>query len=179
MRRCATLLVLGTLALGACKKQEAPPGAAAPASAGAAPKTPAAEEPVATPSPEQPPATPDPAVGSTNTEERKDDGSPRRAVLDEPTTLAEAEKRLDDALGDLNRVAAAPGAGKGAGGAKPLADGDARCGDACRAMESLRRAAEAVCRLAGEANERCSRAQKVVKDSEKRVAACGCEKPKE
>jgi hypothetical protein len=50
------------------------------------------------------------------------------------------------------------------------------CANACRAFASLERAAAAVCRLAGDANERCSRARRVVADSEERVTTCRCQR---
>lgn len=56
----------------------------------------------------------------------------------------------------------------------PLGVGDPRCANACKAFASLRRAADAVCRLAGDSNARCSRAREIVKDSEERVKSCSC-----
>ena len=50
------------------------------------------------------------------------------------------------------------------------------CMNACRAFASLERAATAVCRLAGDANERCSRARRVLAESEERVTACRCQR---
>jgi hypothetical protein len=94
-----------------------------------------------------------------------------------PTTIAEAEKQLDQAVADLSQLTG--GRSGGSARATPLAAGDARCADACKAMESLRRAAAAVCRLAGEENARCARAKGIVKDSEARVAACKCEPSKD
>lgn len=61
----------------------------------------------------------------------------------------------------------------------PLANGDSECGNACKAFASLRRAANGVCRLTNEGDARCVRARSVVKENETRVAACGCEPPKD
>jgi hypothetical protein len=53
-------------------------------------------------------------------------------------------------------------------------DDRSRCDTACRAFASLERAADAVCRLAGDAKDRCTRAKKLVDDNVGRVAACSC-----
>lgn len=49
------------------------------------------------------------------------------------------------------------------------------CAVACRALTSMKRAAEAVCRLAGESDARCADARKRVSESATRVASCACE----
>lgn len=48
------------------------------------------------------------------------------------------------------------------------------CQTACRAFASLERAADSVCRLAGPADGRCTRAREIVTTSAPRVASCGC-----
>jgi hypothetical protein len=63
--------------------------------------------------------------------------------------------------------------------AERLSRGDSACGNACKAFASMKRAADAVCRLTKEADARCVRARTLVKENETRVAACGCEPPKE
>lgn len=60
--------------------------------------------------------------------------------------------------------------------ASPAAKAVSPCINACRAFASLERAAAAVCRLAGDANERCSRARRVLADSGERVTACRCQR---
>jgi hypothetical protein len=52
-----------------------------------------------------------------------------------------------------------------------------RCSGLCRAFGSLSRAADAICRLAGEPDERCTRARTSVRDNFKRVAVCRCPPP--
>lgn len=179
---CAALL-LPALAVGSCKKAEAPPSEA-PASKAPAP----AEQPALAPgapapsAPGQAAAAPEPAptVGSTKdldsvkADEQREKS--KRALAQEPTTLADAEQALDQALAELNLLAGTKAA---KGSATPLAAGDTRCPEACKAMESLRRAAASVCRLAGDPHARCDRAKKIVKDSEARVAVCKCETPKD
>lgn len=48
------------------------------------------------------------------------------------------------------------------------------CQTACRAFASMQRAAESVCRLAGESDARCDGAKKRVENAKARVAHCGC-----
>jgi hypothetical protein len=57
---------------------------------------------------------------------------------------------------------------------RPEKKAESPCETACRALASLERAAAAVCRLAGEADARCTRAKQTVAESSRRVAACGC-----
>ncbi|MCA9645198.1 MAG: hypothetical protein H6718_10010 [Polyangiaceae bacterium] len=59
-------------------------------------------------------------------------------------------------------------------GATALSDSDARCERACRAFASLERAAEGVCRLAGESDDKCSHARARVKVHSERLKACDC-----
>ena len=61
--------------------------------------------------------------------------------------------------------------------ASKKAGGDTPCVTACKAIASMRRAAQAVCRLAGDDTERCKKAQTLLDESEKRVAACQCPPP--
>ena len=52
-----------------------------------------------------------------------------------------------------------------------------RCGNACGAMQSMRHAVDAICRMAGESDARCTDARRTLKDSETKVAGCGCPAP--
>lgn len=175
-------LLLPALALGSCKKDEAP---ASEAPTSQAPSPPEESEHAGAPAPSAPgqaaPAPePAPTLGSTkDLDDSKADEQrekSKRSLAREPATLGDAEKALDQALADLNLLAGTKAA---KGSATPLAAGDTRCPEACKAMESLRRAAASVCRLAGDPHERCDRAKKIVKDSEARVAVCKCEAPKD
>lgn len=106
-------------------------------------------------------------------------------------SVAEAEAALEKARAELNpappparpadteapakaeaKKAPAPSAAPAGG----LAAGADRCGNACKAFASLKRAAGAVCRLAGESNARCKRAQGIVQENQVRIAVCKCEK---
>jgi hypothetical protein len=103
--------------------------------------------------------------------------------VDRPTsyqTLEEAEAALVDARQELERWAEqreraqAKNAGREAA---PTAAGPrgSDCALACRALASLDRAAQAICRLAGDSDQRCTRARQLLEDNRKRVARCGCE----
>lgn len=109
--------------------------------------------------------------------------------------LAAAERALAEAKVELDQLALtspvaqrgrsdAPAEKKGdkaaasAAGPTPAAatppPAKARCEQTCRAFSSLSRAASAVCRLDGSSGAHCTRAKRVVLDSEQRVARCSC-----
>ena len=48
------------------------------------------------------------------------------------------------------------------------------CENACRALSSMSRAANAVCRLDGESGAHCTHAKQVVTDSQRRITSCVC-----
>jgi hypothetical protein len=93
-----------------------------------------------------------------------------KGIAPEPESLPEAERALEQARSELE--------GGLAGGAKAdreASGGERDCATACRAFASLKRAADAVCRLAGpDEQPRCARARGVVAEGERRVAGCGC-----
>jgi hypothetical protein len=151
---------------------------------------PAAEEaPAAAPAPASPPAPQ--GLGDESAKHE----SP--GELDQEfTTLEAAERALNQAKADLDRLALAEPAptvgrsaandsaaekkdGKG-GAAAPKAAAaasagpSALCENACRAFSSLSRAASAVCRLDGDSGRHCGRAKRVLADSQQRVASCSC-----
>ena len=53
-------------------------------------------------------------------------------------------------------------------------DGRDACALPCHAIASMRRAVDAICRMAGTQDARCLDARKILKDDEARVAPCGC-----
>ncbi|MBI3200507.1 MAG: hypothetical protein HYZ29_03120 [Myxococcales bacterium] len=167
--RATAALGFLALALGSCKKQEAAPPAAQQPTAPGEP----ASQPVPTAAPA---AAPGSSIGSTQGQPEPEKQKEALGEKDvDLASLPEAEKALDQAAADLNELV---GGKAPAGGAARLSAGDARCPEACKAMSSLRRAAAAVCRLAGDATERCTRAKGIVKDAEARVAACKCDPDK-
>jgi hypothetical protein len=113
----------------------------------------------------------------TSLEEKAEQAKPGLAQAEPaPATIPEAEKAFSEAQGQLEKLIG-PVAAKPVAGAEPpapLAQGDARCPRACKAFDSLRRAGDAICRLAGDKDARCSRARGVIKQSQTRVTACGC-----
>ena len=48
------------------------------------------------------------------------------------------------------------------------------CEQACRALSSMKRAKEAICRLAGATDAKCTQAEKTLHESEARVTQCAC-----
>jgi hypothetical protein len=139
-----------------------------------------------------PPATPTSAQAPAEEAER------------EPTTLADAEALLEQARADLDRLALnEPGAPPAAAGAAapsaapapassrdeasradksasaeqaspPPAKQANACETACKALSSLTRASDAVCRLDSDGGKRCERARQIREDASQRVASCGC-----
>jgi hypothetical protein len=170
----ATLVCLG------CSKRaedESVKSATAPATPAAGDR--AAEQPLA------PGAAPPPAVAAPEApaQEPADEEAPS-------STTKNSEKPKKDGLGDqtreeLNSVADAEALlnaqsarlTKLLGGAKAqaLSAGDKRCDEACLAFASLKRAADAICRLAGDSDARCTRAKRIVDSSESKLKACSCE----
>lgn len=151
-RRLLFLLVF----LAACAGREPPP--AAPSAA-----EPASEaEPQVHPAPSfAPPPSPAPP-GTTVAPEIPDDtmdkgtvhsgGLPR--TIEEALAVIEAERQqLDVSLGEMSRGS---------------------CERACRALDSMRRAVEGLCDLAGDDDPRCERGRSRLTDSEQRVSGAGC-----
>jgi hypothetical protein len=115
----------------------------------------------------------------------------------EPATIEEAQAQLERARAQLTApvVPAAPsttvttqstpGAGAAtestggpSGPSTSLSDAQTpRCGNACGAMVSMRHAVDAICRMAGDGDARCTDARRTLKDSETKVAGCGCPPP--
>lgn len=99
----------------------------------------------------------------------------------EPQTLAQAEKALAQAESELT-LALNGGTSPGASPSSPRAEGKRSaelatrdCSTVCRAFESLKRASQAICRLAGDSDGRCTRARSTVTTQQSRVASCGCQ----
>jgi hypothetical protein len=141
-----------------------------------------------------PPAAPEPAPAEA---ER---GSALEESRAEGDSLATAQAELDAARRELELAleplarnqssatggaapppAAAPSRSRPADAAdeapKSKADkksGESSCQTACRAFQSLGRAAGSICRITGDKDERCSNARGVVSHAERRVTACNC-----
>jgi hypothetical protein len=181
--------------LSACAEQRATEPAAPASTPAAFASPPAAEAAPSSAAPAAPAAAPSPAPQgldqSRSTESADKD--------EEFTNLEAAERALNQAKSDLDRLAladapvqigrAAPADGApkaekkdksahasaGAGAAAASSAPNALCDNACRAFASLSRAASAVCRLDGDGGSHCSRAKKVVAESQQRVSSCACQ----
>jgi hypothetical protein len=108
----------------------------------------------------------------------------------EPTTIDEAQAQLERARAQLQASGAGPSsaattatpsvappptaAGGETAGAQPPTN---PCATACQAIASMRRAVDAICRMAGQDDARCTGAKKTLGDSETKVASCGCAGP--
>lgn len=177
LRRSLALAAPVLLLAVGCASAGAPPPAPPAEPAQAPESAPASAPAAAAPAPE---ATTPPSSMAEDREEQK-----KSAGLE---TLPEAEAALDRASQELDRmyVAAgpvprpsAPGGGAATGAAAPTARSEAKaesgsCDTACKAFDSLRRASDAICRLAGDDDARCARGKKLVDSNGKRVASCSC-----
>lgn len=154
-----------------------------------------------------PPAAPTDSMDATGEPMLESTESPAEAPAPLPggdaelevTSLAEAERLLAEAIATLDGASeldvtmSPPPPSTGAGGAvaetapkraaarsaPPPASSVPNCSTACRAMDSLRRAAAAICRLTSEADPRCIDARATVTHQSRRVASCGCAEPSE
>ena len=125
------------------------------------------------------------APTSLTTGEKKTKGPAFSNLADAEAALARENQKLvamyaPPAMGGATRKTGAgskPSAARGQSSTAPAAaaDKESRCATACKAFASLQRAADAVCRLAGEDDARCDHAKKVVTENGRRVAECGCQ----
>lgn len=109
----------------------------------------------------------------------------------EPRTIEEAQDWIARARADLEgepqRADASSSSkstdappGQPEGGASPAREErapslEASCGGSCRALASMKRAVEALCRMTGDADERCAEARRTLSDSTSRLARCKCD----
>jgi hypothetical protein len=80
-------------------------------------------------------------------------------------TIEGAEQSLADDLAVLDAAFSE---------ATTLSAGGDGCNRVCRAIGSMRRSVDAVCRLAGEEAERCTNARASLEKNNKRVSDSGC-----
>ena len=110
-------------------------------------------------------------------------------ALSEPRTIEEAQDRIAqasaalEAKGDAKASSesapqaeppTAPQGGATAPGA-PRREREDTCGSPCRALASMKRAVEALCRMTGDTDDRCVDAKRTLGESTSRVASCRCE----
>ena len=191
IRRVASWLwVVGWLLSACATQRSAEPAAPASAEDKAVTSTAPAAEPA---SPIE--AAPPPPAAAPAPQGLDQPKSAESARDEEFADLAAAERALNQAKSDLDRLALAapmPAVGRASSAdgtskaekkdAKPSAAGAAApsaapsmCENACRAFASLSRAASAVCRLDGDRGAHCTHAKRVVTDSQQRVASCSCQ----
>jgi hypothetical protein len=104
-----------------------------------------------------------------------------RTIEEAQATVARARAELEGGRHDLNASASSKTTDAPAqpqGGPPPREErrpgAGAACGASCRALASMKRAVDALCRMAGDADERCTEARRTLEDSTARVAQCGC-----
>jgi hypothetical protein len=101
-----------------------------------------------------------------------------RTIEDAQEQIARARAALDGTPSELDDLKATePSAAPKAepqGGARAESLEDA-CSGSCRALASMRRAVDALCRMTGDADERCASAKRTLSDSIRRIASCRCE----
>ena len=135
----------------------------------------------------------DSAPAKTPVQERRDDAVDDLAVS-EPRTIEEAQDQIAqaraalDATGDTktgdtkatseSAPRAEPPAAPQGGAPPPASPRQQRedaCGSPCRALASMKRAVEALCRMTGDTDDRCADAKRTLGESTSRVASCKCE----
>jgi hypothetical protein len=139
-----------------------------------------------------PPAAPEPAAEAEKDSALEESRAEGDTLASAQAELEAARRELELALEPLARnqssatggaapPAAEPSRSRPADGADEAPKGKAdkksaesSCQTACRAFQSLGRAAGSICRLAGDKDERCGHARGVVSHAERRVTACGC-----
>lgn len=126
----------------------------------------------------------------------KSGGSPAReaAPEPEPTTVEEAQKQIARAADELSarpvdlKAAEKPEATKSPSTPPPAAEPAPksrtedystdtmthRCESPCRALASMRRAVEALCRMTGEGDTKCVDARRTLADNVGKTASCKC-----
>ena len=139
-------------------------------------------------------APPAAAVGHVGAAPAKNEAAPSggkndAAFASEPTTVDEARAQIARAEAELRgglegakkaestgteeRPKAEPRSPAPPHEDKSLTDAPS-CRTPCQALRSMRRAVDALCRMTGDADERCLEARKTLATSEVRAATCGC-----
>lgn len=115
--------------------------------------------------------------------------APKEEELPEPRTVEEAQEQIARAKEALEGGGRPPAAAKAtteeavrAAPAPPQSAASGReerpddtCGSPCRALASMRRAVEALCRMTGDADDRCVDARRTLGENTTRISSCRCE----
>lgn len=128
---------------------------------------------------------PEPAAKSPASESTK---APKEEELPEPRTVEEAQEQIARAKETLEGGGRPLGAAKAtteeatrAAPAPPSAATgreerpDDTCGSPCRALASMRRAVEALCRMTGDTDDRCVDARRTLGENTTRTSSCRCD----
>ena len=126
------------------------------------------------------------ACGGADSAPAKSGASVREEAPPEPKTVEEAQKQIADAVADLNGRSALKASDQPKAEPAPTAGGNApreeysadaamnQCVSPCRALASMKRAVEALCRMTGEADTKCVDARKTLADNVGKTASCKC-----
>ncbi len=135
------------------------------------------------------------ACGGAAPEPRAPAAQSEKAAEPEPQTIEQAQAQIERARAQLEGPAAVGAGGEAGSAAAPTVEstaptggasapareesfaGESGCATACRAIDSMRRAVDALCRLAGEQDARCTDARRTLAGSQAKVSACGCATP--
>jgi hypothetical protein len=127
------------------------------------------------------------ACGGADHAPPKSGASPPReeAPPPEPTTVEEAQKQIARAVDELNgrselkasesKTTPAAEPSPTAGSSQYTNDAmNNSCASPCRALASMKRAVEALCRMTGESDTKCVDARKTLADNVDKTASCKC-----
>ncbi|MDF2692440.1 MAG: hypothetical protein K0S65_823 [Labilithrix sp.] len=122
-----------------------------------------------------------PAPAKVQSPERGDAETDKDLVIAEPRTIEEAEGQIARARASLEGTSKAAESSAPRAEKAPSSDVAREekavdtCGSPCRALASMKRAVEALCRMTGESDTRCVDAKRTLDESGHRVATCRCD----
>jgi hypothetical protein len=115
----------------------------------------------------------------TTIEEAQDQIARARASLESPSASARDEAKKTERSEPQKGASPSSSRSPQGGGAsssreeKPSTEADT-CGNPCRALASMKRAVESLCRMTGDGDNRCVDAKRTLSESTTRVASCKC-----
>lgn len=105
--------------------------------------------------------------------------APNDAGQTTPRTVEEAQEQIARAKTALERGGGLPGDATSAPAPQSLTGREERpedtCGGTCRALASMKRAVEALCRMTGDADARCVDAKRTLDENTARTSSCRCD----
>ncbi len=132
--------------------------------------------PKSAPSAAPPAETPRDRAEPTTVEEAQDQIARARAELDSRTSARanDEAKKTERAPAKAPAPTTPPQGGASLREESTSTDADS-CGHPCRALASMTRAVESLCRMTGENDNRCVEAKRTLTDSRTRIASCNCD----